>query len=105
MRFCLCASAVVLPVAACVEPIVSLKPGARSYTAGDYERVYERWTREQRSFDFGRLRSVLNVTATFESRDFRWAYVVRYGEDFGLRCVDGDVGVRFEHLAVTHPPT
>jgi hypothetical protein len=24
------------------------------------------------------------VSATFESRDFRWAYVVRYGEDFGL---------------------
>jgi hypothetical protein len=71
-------------LAACVEPIVSLNPGARSYTAGDYERVYERWTRGQRGFDFGRLKTVLNVTATFESRDFRWAYVVRYGEDFGL---------------------
>jgi hypothetical protein len=71
-------------LAACVEPIVSLNPAARSYTAGDYERVYERWTRGQRGFDFGRLKTVLNVTATFESRDFRWAYVVRYGEDFGL---------------------
>jgi len=82
--FCLCAGGVALPLAACVAPVVSLKPGPRTYTAGDYERVYERWTREQRSFDFGRLRSVLNVTATFESRDFRWAYVVRYGEDFSL---------------------
>src|SRR5690606_35567206 len=27
---------------------------------------------------------VLNVTATFESREFRWAYVVRYAHDFGL---------------------
>jgi hypothetical protein len=71
-------------IAACVEPIVSLTPGTRAYTAGDYERVYERWTRDMRSFDFGRLKSVLNVTATFESRDFRWAYVVRYGQDFGL---------------------
>lgn len=71
-------------LAACVEPIVSLNPGTRAYTAGDYERVYERWTRDERSFDFGRLKSVLNVTATFESRDFRWAYVVRYAEDFGL---------------------
>lgn len=81
---CLCAGGVTLALVACVAPIVSLKPGARSYTAADYERVYERWTRDERSFDFGRLRSVLNVTATFESRDFRWAYVVRYGEDFGL---------------------
>ena len=69
---------------ACVEPVVSLNPRTRAYTAGDYQRVYERWTRETRSFDFGRLKSVLNVTATFESRDFRWAYVVRYGQDFGL---------------------
>jgi hypothetical protein len=75
---------VLLIAAACVEPVVSLSPRTRAYTAGDYERVYERWTRSQRSFDFGRLKTVLNVTSTFESRDFRWAYVVRYGEDFGL---------------------
>jgi len=68
----------------CAEPIVSLKPAPRSYTASDYERIYERWTRDAREFDFGHLKTVLNVTATFESRDFRWAYVVRYGEDFAL---------------------
>ena len=28
--------------------------------------------------------TVLNLTGTFESREFRWAYVVRYGRDFGL---------------------
>jgi hypothetical protein len=71
-------------LAACVEPVVSLKAAPRSYTSGDYERIYERWTRDARKYDFGHLKTVLNVTATFESRDFRWAYVVRYGEDFGL---------------------
>ena len=71
-------------VAACASPVVSLKAAPRSYTAGDYERIYERWTRGSREFDFGHLKTVLNVTATFESRDFRWAYVVRYGEDFDL---------------------
>lgn len=71
-------------LSACVDAAVSLRPATRSYTARDYERIYERWTRDAHKFDFGRLKSVLNVTATFESRDFRWAYVVRYGEDFGL---------------------
>ena len=68
----------------CADPSVSLRPSPRSYTPRDYQRVYERWTRDARKFDFGQLKSVLNVSATFESRDFRWAYVVRYGEDFGL---------------------
>jgi hypothetical protein len=70
--------------AACADPSVSLRAAPRAYTPRDYERVYERWTRDARKFDFGKLKNVLNVTATFESLDFRWAYVVRYGEDFGL---------------------
>jgi hypothetical protein len=73
-----------LLLAACAAPVVSLKPAARSYTADDYDDVYGRWTREARPFDFGQLRSVLNVTATFEAREFRWAYVVRYADDYGL---------------------
>lgn len=69
---------------ACTEPVVSLQTGTRAYTPSDYEGVYQRWTRTERPFDFGRLATVLHVTATFESRELRWAYVVRYGHDFGL---------------------
>jgi hypothetical protein len=74
----------VLALAACAPPVLSLEPGARSFTADDYEDVYGRWTATERPFDFGRLSTVLNLTGTFESREFRWAYVVRYGRDFGL---------------------
>lgn len=71
-------------LAACAAPVVTLEPGPRAFTPEDYEDVYDRWTRTARPFDFGRLSTVLNLTATFESREFRWAYVVRYGRDFGL---------------------
>lgn len=73
-----------LLLVACAEASVSLRPAPRSYTPRDYERVYERWTRGAKKYDFGQLKNVLNVTATFESLDFRWAYVVRYGDDFGM---------------------
>jgi hypothetical protein len=73
-----------LALPACVPPVLSLEPGSRAFTADDYEDVYGRWTATDRPFDFGRLATVLNLTATFESREFRWAYVVRYGRDFGL---------------------
>ena len=69
---------------ACATPVVSLSPGTRSFTADDYEEVYERWTREAAPFEFGTMRSVLHATATLEGREFRWAYVVRYSRDFGL---------------------
>jgi hypothetical protein len=67
-----------------VPPVVSLQPESQYYTASDYDRVYERWTRFERKYDFGRLTSVLNATGTFESAEFRWAYVVRYARDYGL---------------------
>lgn len=73
-----------LLLAACAAPVLSLDPGSKEFTAEDYDVVYERWTRSARPFDFGRLTTVLNLTATFESREFRWAYVVRYGRDFAL---------------------
>jgi hypothetical protein len=71
-------------VSACAAPVVSLKPPPRSFTPDDYGGIYERWTRSSHPFDFGELRSVLHATATFESREFRWAYVVRYADDFEL---------------------
>ena len=62
---------------------ITLRTGTREFTTADYESVYRAWTRETTSFDFGSLQDVLNVSATFESWEFRWAYVIRYAADFG----------------------
>lgn len=74
------ASAALVAVA-CGAPRVTLVESPRSFTEGDYGGVYGRWTRSADEFDFGRLGEVLHVTATFESWEFRWAYVVRYAHD------------------------
>ncbi|QQR89206.1 MAG: hypothetical protein IPJ88_13455 [Myxococcales bacterium] len=73
-----------LVLGSCGSGSVSLRQGSRAYTAGDYEQVYKKWTRAHDAFEFGELRDVLAVTATFESWDFRWAYTVRYAKDYSL---------------------
>lgn len=73
-----------LLAAACGPPRVSLVEGARHYDATDYDKVLARWTRESRLIAFTELHSVLSVTATFESWDFRWAYAARYARDHRL---------------------
>ncbi|MGF1468793.1 MAG: hypothetical protein ACFCGT_21915 [Sandaracinaceae bacterium] len=75
-------------LAGCGAPVLSITPEPRSFTPGDYESVYGRWTREAHEFSFGRLETLLNVTATFESWEFRWAYVVRYAADYSLPTED-----------------
>jgi hypothetical protein len=71
-------------LAACAAPVLSLRPPPGNFVPDQYPDIYERWTRSSHPFDFGQLRSVLHATATFESREFRWAYVVRYADDFQL---------------------
>lgn len=63
---------------------VPIREGTRAFTASDYGGVYDRWTRTADEFDFGRLAEILHVTATFESWEFRWAYVARYASDHSL---------------------
>jgi hypothetical protein len=58
--------------------------GPREYVAGDYEAVLRLWTRAEQLTSINELDNVLTVTATYESWDFRWAYVVRYAEDYRL---------------------
>jgi hypothetical protein len=70
--------------AGCAATAVSLAEGPRAYTDTDYDRVYRRWTRAQTTFAWSRMTDVLHVTATFESWEFRWAYVVRYAHDYGF---------------------
>ncbi len=74
----------VLGVAGCAEPRVSLGAGPREYTAQDYPSVLKRWTRTAQLIALAELDDLLTVTATFESWDFRWAYVVRYAQDYRL---------------------
>lgn len=69
---------------ACAEPKVSLATGPREYVPTDYPQVLNRWTREESLIAFKDLEDKLTVTATFESWDFRWAYVVRYADDYRL---------------------
>jgi hypothetical protein len=71
-------------LAACGSPRLSLRPTEHAFTANDYGSVLDRWTRTADDFDFGRLGEVLHVTATFESREMRWAYVVRYAADHSM---------------------
>lgn len=61
-----------------------MNEGPREYVATDYDAVLARWTRTQRLFSLPELETYLTATATFESWDFRWAYVVRYVQDYRL---------------------
>jgi len=79
---------------ACAAQTISLRPQARAFTATDYERMYDAWTRDEDDFAWSRMHSVLHVTATFESWEFRWAYVVRYAQDYGLGPADRDAMLR-----------
>lgn len=68
----------------CGSRALSIRASSRSFTPDDYGRIYGDWTRSSNVFAFDRLQDVLHVTATFESWEFRWAYVVRYASDYAL---------------------
>jgi hypothetical protein len=76
----LCAGA----VAACTPPPVSFAEVPREYVASDYDAVLTRWTRNESLILYTELERALTVTATFQSWDFRWAYVIRYAQDYRL---------------------
>lgn len=78
------AAAATLGLSGCAAPQVSLHEGPREYVATDYEPVLRKWTRTENLFAFSELDNYLTATSTFESWDFRWAYVVRYVEDYRL---------------------
>jgi len=69
---------------ACRTPSVGLDEGPREYVASDYETVLKTWTRSEQLTTVNAMDNVLTVTATYESWDFRWAYTVRYAEDYRL---------------------
>lgn len=85
-RFLFGLSAVVVAAAmACgSRPPVTLREGAREYVAADYDALLQRWTRGDRLYSQYGVDDSLTVDATFESWEFRWAYVIRYAEDYKL---------------------
>ncbi|MFO7179141.1 MAG: hypothetical protein DIU78_010620 [Pseudomonadota bacterium] len=68
----------------CTEPKVTLREGPREYVGADYDSVLQKWTRSGQLTNVNVMDNVLTVTATYESWDFRWAFVVRYAEDYRL---------------------
>jgi hypothetical protein len=69
---------------ACASSTVSLSEGPREYVAVDYDSVLKKWTRSAQLTSLNAMDNVLTVSATYESWDFRWAYAVRYAEDYRL---------------------
>jgi hypothetical protein len=80
----LCALACLACLPGCAEPKVSLAKGPREYVPSDYQQVLKRWTRDESLVQLSELDDKLTVTATYESWDFRWSYVVRYAADYRL---------------------
>ena len=68
----------------CKQHQISMQPGARTFTPDSYVSVWEAWTRDKESFAWKELAHEIFVSATFESWEFRWAYVVRYAYDYSL---------------------
>jgi hypothetical protein len=83
-KLLLIASIAACGLVACGSATVSLSGGAREYVAADYEPVLRKWTRTEHLIALSELDDLLTVTATHESYDFRWAYVVRYAQDYRL---------------------
>ena len=73
-----------LLVSACKPPPISMQPGPRTFSPDSYAHVWEAWTREKEAFSWKELTHEIFVSATFESWEFRWAYVVRYAYDYSL---------------------
>jgi hypothetical protein len=78
---------ILLAVAAsgCRQHKISLQPGPRTFTPESYVSIWDAWTREKESFSWKELAHEIHVAATFESWEFRWAYVVRYAYDYSLK--------------------
>lgn len=78
----------------CGAETVSLAHGPRPFTESDYEEIHERWTRDENKFSWADMTDVLRVSATFESWEFRWAYVVRYCHDHSMDVTERDAMLR-----------
>ncbi len=63
-------------------PVVDFSEGTKSYRQEDYPTVFEAWTRHAKLVqDVG---TAMEIWATFESWDFRQAYVAKYAKVYDL---------------------
>lgn len=79
----LVAGLLVLAACAGAAPL-SMRTSPRAFTPEEYGHVYDLWTRTYEGYDWGNLQNTLTATATFESWEYRWAYVIRYARDHSL---------------------
>jgi hypothetical protein len=93
--------ALTVAATACAQEPVRLVEGPREYVASDYDGVLRLWTRSAQLTSLDAMDNVLTVTATYESWDFRWAYTVRYSEDYRL-TVDQRHALLERSLAESH---
>ena len=76
---------VAVAASGCRQHKISMQPGPRTFTPESYVSIWDAWTREKESFSWKELAHEIHVAATFESWEFRWAYVVRYAYDYSLK--------------------
>lgn len=93
-RLAALAALAALLTSGCATVTISQAAGPRTFTANDYEQVYQAWTRTHQDYSWTNLQTVLNVSATFESHEFRWAYVVRYAHDHSLQTGEREAMLR-----------
>lgn len=79
----LCALGLGLLLCACAAPRVDFGEAMRTYKPGDYEKVSRRWTRHASLFHG--VESVLFLSGTLKSWDFRQALLARTGVSYALR--------------------
>jgi hypothetical protein len=84
IRSILSAAALGVLLFGCTTEKVSLETGPREYVASDYPQILKRWTVTESVLQLSELDDKLTVTATFEAWDFRWAYVIKYAQDYRL---------------------
>ncbi len=78
------AAMAVLVLAACKPLPVNLSQAQQSFGSRDYERIFERWTRDAQAYNLDTLENALTVSATYRSWEFRQAWVQRYADDYRL---------------------
>ncbi|MBI5499401.1 MAG: hypothetical protein HY907_04105 [Deltaproteobacteria bacterium] len=82
LRLVLCGFAL---ASSCAEAQVNFsETQTHTFQPSDYERVVERWTRDEQLYILDGLDNALTVSATFESWEYRQAYIDRYAYDFRL---------------------
>jgi hypothetical protein len=74
-----------LCLAGCSEVQVNFsETEVREFRPSDYERVMERWTRDDAVYILDGLDNALTLSVTFKSWEYRQAYMNRYAYDFRL---------------------